>query len=123
MTQTRLPRVVALEGAERYRRLLEGPPHTAALKSGLVTLQPGESVGEHVTERKEEAIVVIRGAAQVMVAGKNVFSAHAPALVYIPPETPHDIRNEGKELLQYVYVVAPVREESLTLRRESLTPK
>jgi len=29
--------------------------------------------------------------------------------VYIPPGTRHNVRNTGKELLEYVYVVAPAK--------------
>ena len=38
------------------RRLLAGPPETGALKSGLVTLEPGAAVGEHDTGSNEEVL-------------------------------------------------------------------
>jgi mannose-6-phosphate isomerase-like protein (cupin superfamily) len=77
------------------------------MKSGLVTLKPGEAVGEHVTSGREEAIVILEGEAEVSVQGAPAFRSCAKSLVYIPPETPHDLRNCGKELLRYVYIVVP----------------
>ena len=36
-------------------------------------------------------------------------SRTAPALVYIPPATRHNVANVGDQLLEYVYVVAPAK--------------
>ncbi len=105
------PRAIKLEGSERFQRLLAGIPVTAGMKSGYVTLKPGESVGEHKTEAKEEAIIILEGEAEVRCAGKIVFTVKEHNLIYIPPETNHDIKNNADRLLRYVYVVAPVKEE------------
>ncbi len=102
------PLFVELTGSERFQRLLPGIPVTAGMKSGYVTLQPGESVGEHKTESKEESIIILEGRADVYCQGRSVFSASRNSLVYIPPETCHDIKNSGDGLLRYVYVVVPV---------------
>jgi len=102
------PCVIDLKGNEKYRRLLGGPPETAILKSGLVTLKPGESVGVHVTEAKEEAIIVLKGKACVSYADTGRMTAEANSFVYIPPETKHDVKNIGDGELQYVYVVGTV---------------
>ena len=104
-----LPKRVELNGNERFKRLLAGTPETAGMKSGYVTLNACESVGEHKTEAREEAIIVLEGSAEIVVGGKAVFTAAARNLVYIPPETTHDIRNSGEGPLRYVYVVTPVR--------------
>jgi mannose-6-phosphate isomerase-like protein (cupin superfamily) len=98
------PKVIPLESSARYVRLLEGPP----LKSGLVLLKSGEAIGEHVTEGKEEALVILKGVASIFIRGKLEFTAQAPCMVYIPPGTPHDVRNDGKDAVQYVFTVAPV---------------
>lgn len=102
------PKKVKLEGVERYTRLLGGSPETAGMKSGFVTLNPGESVGQHSTADREEAIVILEGSAEVVINGEPVFAAGGHHLVYIPPQTPHDILNTGTLPLRYVYVVAPV---------------
>ena len=59
------PILIKLQGSERFQRLLPGIPATAGMKSGHVTLKPGESVGEHKTEAKEESIIVLEGAADI----------------------------------------------------------
>ena len=102
------PILVTLAGKERFQRLLAGTPATAGMKSGCVSLQPGESVGEHKTESKEEAIIILEGTAAIYCEGAIVFTGKANDLVYMPPETNHDIQNTGQAVLKYVYVVAPV---------------
>lgn len=101
------PKVVKLEGKEGYQRLLGGMPDTLGMKSGSVILQPGESVGEHNTESKEEAIIILQGKGEISCDGKVMATAEENMLVYIPPDTKHDVKNTGIEALKYVYVVAP----------------
>jgi len=103
------PILMELTGSESFKRLLPGIPSTAGMKSGYITLKPGESVGEHKTEAKEEAIIVLEGQAQVFCAGKVLFTVKERNLVYIPPEIDHDIKNNGSKPLRYVYVVSPVK--------------
>jgi len=101
----RKPKIVALKGKERYQRLLAGEPETAGMKAGLVVLRPGESVGEHTTDAKEEAIVVLEGIAEVRVDDTPLFKAKKNNLIYIPPYTAHDVRNISRRNLKYVYIV------------------
>mgnify|MGYP001585609523 CR=1 FL=1 len=102
------PKFAKLAGTEKFTRLLSGVPATAGMKSGYVTLKPGEAVGEHKTASREEAIIILEGQAAVYCEQKFLFTAAAQSLVYIPPEMNHDIRNEGSVPLRYVYVVTPV---------------
>ncbi|MBD3379630.1 MAG: cupin domain-containing protein [Candidatus Omnitrophica bacterium] len=100
---------VRLEGEQRYKRLLGGPPETSGLKSGYVQLMPGENVGEHRTEGKEEAIVFLEGIAEVVCEESGNISAEAGMLVYMPPEKLHDVKNTGDTPLKYIYLTAPVK--------------
>ena len=102
------PRIVQLTGEEKYQRLLGGVPDTSGMKSGYMTLQPGESVGEHSTGSKEEAIVILQGKGEISFEGKGAIALEEKTLVYVPPEITHDVKNTGAELLRYIYVVAPV---------------
>ncbi len=102
------PVVVKLEGSEKYQRLLPGAPVTCGMKSGHVCLKPGESVGQHSTDSREEAIVILEGCAQIIAGGVVSATAAAGQMVYIPPHTDHDLRNSGNGVLRYVYVVSPV---------------
>jgi len=100
--------VVSFGGEQRYQRLLAGVPGTHGMRSGYVVLRPQESVGEHSTEGKEEAIIILEGSVNVVVNGKPECTAGGGQLVYIPPHTIHDMINAGPVPARYVYVVAPV---------------
>jgi len=101
-------RIVGFKGNKRRHRLLSGIPMTHGMKSGYVVLQPGENVGEHNTESKEEAIVVLDGRIQVTVRGRPFAVAGPGQLVYIPAATVHDMCNTSTASARYIYIVAPV---------------
>jgi mannose-6-phosphate isomerase-like protein (cupin superfamily) len=104
--EERKPLVVKLESTDKYLRLLSGEPQTKGMRSGLINLKPGEEIGEHSTENKEEALVILSGEAEVSCAQEPAFSVPAGSLVYIPPHTRHNVRNNAREALKYVYIVA-----------------
>ncbi|MGO8733522.1 MAG: cupin domain-containing protein [Terriglobia bacterium] len=89
--------------------LLRGVPQTAGMRSGFVRLKPGETVGWHTTGKNEESLVVLRGRGEARIEGRSARAFAAPALVYIPPATRHNVANVGDQLLEYVYVVAPAK--------------
>ena len=91
--------------------LLDGVPQTTGMRSGFVRLKPGETVGWHTTGHNEEALVILRGEGAVLIEGQPKRAFVAPALAYIPPATRHNVQNIGKELLEYVYVVAPAKSQ------------
>jgi mannose-6-phosphate isomerase-like protein (cupin superfamily) len=61
--------------------------------------------------QNEEALVILRseGAASIEGHPKQEFAAPAFALAFIPPATHHNVENTGRELLEYVYLVAPAK--------------
>jgi len=75
-----------------------------------VRLKPGASVGWHTTGTNEESLVILRGHGEVLIEGQAKQTLTAPAFAYIPPATRHNVSNTGKEMLEYVYVVAPARQ-------------
>lgn len=91
-----------------FFRVLGGEPQTAGMKSGLVTLQPYTSVGEHNTGNREEILLILKGSGEAHVAGADPLSITSDMAVYIPPNHQHDIKNTGDTCLTYVYIVAPV---------------
>ncbi len=101
-------KIVQLTQGEKYQRLLGGDPETFGMKSGNVILRPGEEVGEHSTDRQEEAILILKGEAQFFAENREPIRALKGSLLYVPPDTKHNVKNTGKEDLQYVYVVAPI---------------
>lgn len=98
-----------LECAKSDCSLLEGAPQTAGMRSGFVRLKPGETVGWHTTGQHEEALVIMSGAGAALIEEQPQHDFIAPALVYIPPATRHNVSNTGKSILEYVYVVAPAK--------------
>ena len=93
---------------EKYLRLLGGPPETHTLRSGKVTLQPGESVGEHSTGDYEELLVVLAGDGEFQYEDSGSIAFNADYVLYCPPNTTHNVRNAGTTPLQYIYVVGKV---------------
>jgi len=87
--------------------LLRGAPQTAGMRSGFVRLKPGAAVGWHTTGQNEESLVILHGQGEALIDGRDKQSFAAPAFAYIPPNTRHNVSNTGKEMLEYVYVVAP----------------
>ena len=84
------------------------PPQSKSMKSARVTLAPGEEVGEHVTHEREEIIIVIKGKATLVKDGKKV-ALEEGQVYFIEEGVKHNVRNETKEELEYVYVVCLLR--------------
>ncbi|HUJ31746.1 MAG TPA: cupin domain-containing protein [Candidatus Acidoferrum sp.] len=96
-----------LQCAEIDCPLLTGAPQTAGMRSGFVRLKPWEAVGWHTTGDHEEVLVILRGSGEAQIEGREPIPIAARTMVYIPPMTRHNVQNKGRELLEYVYVVAP----------------
>ncbi len=78
------------------------------MKSGLVTLQPGENVGSHNTGEREELLVILEGIAEVEAEGVAKQNVSVQSVVYIPPGNQHNVKNVGLTQLRYIYTVSPV---------------
>ena len=89
-----------------YVPLLNGPPQTHSLHSGLVVLAPGAHVGAHTTGKNEEMLIPLDG------EGELRFEHHPPIhlkpglVTYAPPFTRHDVVNTASVPLRYIYVTA-----------------
>ena len=97
-----------LKGKQKFLRLLGDYQKPKGLRSGLVTLKPQESIGEHKTENKEEVIIILKGSATVYYGGSKKIKAAQRSFVFIPAETVHNVKNSGNKILQYVYVTSQV---------------
>jgi len=93
----------------RYIPVLSGPPESYALNSGSIRLAPGESVGKHSTEDYEELVIVLEGEGEMVSGSGTRQPMKANYAYYNPPHTEHDVRNTGKGVLRYVYVVTKVK--------------
>ncbi|MDD5476634.1 MAG: cupin domain-containing protein [Candidatus Omnitrophica bacterium] len=97
-----------LKGERRFLRLLGDSTKTKGLRAGLVTLRPKELIGEHKTENKEEALIILKGSATVYFGKNKKLKASEGSFIFIPPETLHNVKNSGRKILQYIYVTSQV---------------
>ncbi len=85
--------------------LLVSPPESKQLKSRKIILGPGEEVGEHVTENKEEVIIVLKGVATLVKEDKNITLSEGCSH-YICEGMKHNVKNETNENIEYIYVAS-----------------
>lgn len=103
------PKVVKLDTQGKgYLPILNGPPETVTMRSGLVALAPGKSVGSHSTGANEEMLVVLEGTGEFRLEQESLALAGGTAL-YCPPGRTHDVVNTGSTVLRYVYITASTR--------------
>jgi len=108
----RVPLTFALDCANGDCPLLNGTPETSGMRGGSVKLRPGESVGWHTTGANEEALVILHGTGAAKIEGRADLPVHEKMMVYIPPDSKHNVANTGTEPLEYVWVVAPTAQPS-----------
>lgn len=99
-------KVIPFKAGEKVQQLLDGPPATVTMKSGFVTLAPGESVGKHSTGHNEEELVILSGHGEMMFRDGSKLEIAANQILYCPLDTEHDVKNTGTEPLRYVFIVA-----------------
>ncbi len=105
--------VIELRDNEEYQELLSGRPQTCGMRSGRVYLQPGQECGQHSTEAHEEMLTFLAGRGRALIGEKQrSYDVGKGNIVYIPPETIHNIENTGTEPLVYIYCVAPVTSDA-----------
>lgn len=80
------------------------PSAGKSLKASRITLGPGEEVGEHVTEGREEIIIVLRGIGSLVREGKET-PIRDGDVHYVGENVRHNVRSSSGEL-EYVYVVS-----------------
>jgi len=103
----REPMTFALNCAGGDCPLLKGVPQTSGMRAGSVKLNPGQSVGWHTTADNEEALVILHGSGVANIEGRADVPLREKMLAYIPPATRHNVTNNGTDVLEYVWVVAP----------------
>ena len=104
------PKVVKLDNQGKdYLQVLAGPPESVTMKSGLVVLAHGKSVGKHSTGKHEEVLVVLSGKGEMRFGDGSTLPVEANHALYCPPETEHNVTNTGNDELRYVYIVAETK--------------
>jgi mannose-6-phosphate isomerase-like protein (cupin superfamily) len=100
--------VIELSNKPENQKLLSGLPQTSGMRSGRVYLAPDQSCGRHSTKDREEMLVILSGWGKLLIGEKESFDIGQGKVLYIPPNTIHDVKNTGSGPLIYVYCVAPV---------------
>jgi quercetin dioxygenase-like cupin family protein len=109
--------VVTLENSVEYQQILNGKPQTCGMRSGRVYLEAGQSCGRHSTNAHEEVLVFLSGQGLALTGEDNKHHQVGKGKVlYIPPHTPHDIKNSDTMPLVYIYCVTPVINENCETR-------
>jgi len=99
-------RLVRLGSSEKYQRLISKDLGSVGIKSGHVILRPGENIGGHSTGEREEVVVVLKGKGEATIDKDSVLKMESNTVLYVPPETEHDIQNTGHEMLEYVFITS-----------------
>ncbi|MFH1194969.1 MAG: cupin domain-containing protein [bacterium] len=84
------------------------PERSIDMRSGFVTLHFGEDVGSHTTGKREELLIVLEGVGEVQIENHESKKIQPRSVVYIPPNTCHNVFNMGENPLKYIYVVSGV---------------
>jgi len=101
-----MAKLIKLESTEKYQRLVSKELGSCGIKSGHVILKPGENVGEHTTNDREEVIIVLKGKGEAIIGKDEIFNIESNIVLYIPPKTLHDIKNTGSHPLEYIFVTS-----------------
>ena len=110
---SRKPFVLELQDNNEYQQLLEGYPQTCGMRSGRVYLTQGQSCGEHSTGAHEEILVFLSGHGISLIGReKKALEVGSGKVIYIPPDTLHNIENPNSDPLVYIYCVAPAKVDS-----------
>ena len=104
-------KIVKLEFDSKYQRLLNRDSGTCGIKAGHVILKKGEEIGEHSTNDMEEALVVLKGKGQLVINKKENLDFEDNSVLYVPPETIHNVKNTGEEILEYIFITSNAKQK------------
>lgn len=106
MADPRNVKILKLESGSKYQRLFNKDSGTRDLKSGHVILKKGEEIGEHSTNDLEEALVILRGKGLLTINSEEEFNFEDNSVLYIPPDTVHNVKNTGNGILEYIFITS-----------------
>jgi len=95
-------------GSNKVTAILDSTK-SVQMRSGFVTLRPGEDVGSHNTGEHEELLIILSGKGKAEIGGFGKKEIEKGMAVYVPPNNQHDIFCSGSYPLQYIYIVAPTK--------------
>jgi mannose-6-phosphate isomerase-like protein (cupin superfamily) len=99
-------KIVRLDANSKYQRLFSKDSGTCAIKSGHVILKPGEEIGEHSTNELEEVLVILKGKGELAIDKDKALKIEPSTVLYVPPFTNHNVKNNSKDILEYIFVTS-----------------
>jgi len=103
-----------VRGEVGFRTILGGATTRADFTVGVTELEPGGWLGSHRHE-PAEVYHVLKGTGIVSIAGDDR-PVQAGAVVFIPGNTVHGIRNTGSEPLHFFYAFAVASADEIEYR-------
>lgn len=104
-------KIVKLESGSKYQRLFSPESGTRGIKSGHVILKKGEEIGEHSTNDLEEALVILKGKGQLAINKKESVDFEDNTVLYVPPDTVHNVKNTGSGILEYIFITSNAKQK------------
>jgi mannose-6-phosphate isomerase-like protein (cupin superfamily) len=86
------------------RTPLISPKDSIHMKAARISLSPGEDIGEHKTERREELILTLKGEV-TLVLGKERIALKEGQAYFLGEGLSHNVVNGSMEEAEYIYVV------------------
>lgn len=99
--------VKELVDSTEYQSLFKSPK-TCGMHAGRVYLKGGDECGQHSTLDREEMLVFLAGKGQAVIGEDKTIEVGTGKVLYIPPQTPHNVKNVSAEPLIYIFCVVPV---------------
>jgi len=99
-------KIIKLKSNSKYERLFNKNSGTCGIKSGHVILKEGEEIGEHSTAGLEEALVILKGKGSLIIDKQEELDFEDNTVLYIPPDTIHNVKNAGKGILEYIFITS-----------------
>jgi mannose-6-phosphate isomerase-like protein (cupin superfamily) len=93
-------------GQESYLLLKRGQFGSQNLAVTWVDCAPGGEQLMHTHAAEEQVYVIVRGRG-LMKTGDETRDVSAGTLIFVPPGTPHAIRNTGEDVLTFISAASP----------------
>ena len=100
------------EDNRAFRRVLYTGKHMQLV---LMSLQPGEDIGEEIHDEVDQFFRVEKGKGEVFIDGRTT-KVESDMAIIVPAGARHNIRNTGEKPLQLYTLYAPPEHEDGTVR-------
>ena len=85
-----------------------GDPRAACLRSSMTgmvkhALQAGKNTDYHSHQGTEQIYYILRGMGK-MLLGEEKYPVREGDVIYIPPETPHQVFNDGEDWMEHLII-------------------